>query len=253
MTERHVTPGQRAPEQVTPEHAPPGRGDGLQVRGATVRYPTRGGGSVTALDAVDLTVARRDLVAVLGPSGCGKSTLLRVVAGFERLAAGEVWFDGREVTGVPPHRRGFSLVFQDGQLFDHLTVGQNVAYALRIRGVSRRRREERVAELLELVGLPGTAERDPRTLSGGQRQRVALARGLAADPAMLLLDEPLSALDRDLRTQLGADLRALVHAAGTTGLLVTHDHDEARLADSVVLMEAGRIVATGTPAEVLGA
>lgn len=223
---------------------------GLEVRGATVDFPARRG-PVRALDAVDLDLPRGTMTAVLGPSGCGKSTLLRVVAGLEQLAAGTVCFGGREVTGVPPHRRNFVLVFQDGQLFDHLSVADNVGYALRLRGVSRAARRQRTAELLEQVGLPGTQDRDPRTLSGGQRQRVALARGLAADPDVLLLDEPLSALDRDLRVALGQDLRRLVAESSTTALLVTHDHDEARLADAVVLMDAGRVLRRGSPEEVL--
>ncbi len=225
--------------------------DGLVVRRATVDFPTRRG-PVRALDGVDLVVPRGTLTAVLGPSGCGKSTLLRVVAGLEVLSEGEVWFAGRQVTSVPPYRRGFALVFQDGQLFDHLSVGRNVEYALRIRGVDRARRRQRTADLLEMVGLPGLEGRDPRTLSGGQRQRVALARGLAADPDLLLLDEPLSALDRDLRVSLGADLRAIIDTTGTTSLLVTHDLDEARLADRVVQLDAGRVVARGTPEGLLG-
>lgn len=229
-------------------HAP-GADAGLEVRGATVDFRVRRG-TLRALDAVDLTVPAGTLTAVLGPSGCGKSTLLRAVAGLETLAEGEIRFGDREVTDVPPHRRGFALVFQDGQLFDHLSVEQNVAYALRLRGVPRAKRRARTAELLEMVGLPGTERRDPRTLSGGQRQRVALARGLAAAPRLLLLDEPLSALDRDLRTQLGADLRRIIDETRTTAMLVTHDHEEARLADAVVRMEAGRVVGRETPDEV---
>ncbi|WP_462418312.1 ABC transporter ATP-binding protein [Kytococcus sp. Marseille-QA3725] len=223
---------------------------GLEVQGATVEFPTRHG-SVRALEEVDLTVPAGTMTAVLGPSGCGKSTLLRVVAGLESLTSGAVRFDGKDLTAVPPHRRGFALVFQDGQLFDHLSVAQNVAYALRLRGVGRGARQERTAELLDLVGLPGIEARDPRTLSGGQRQRVALARGLAADPDVLLLDEPLSALDRDLRVALGDDLRRIVVRTRTTAVLVTHDHDEARLADAVARMDAGRVVEVGTPDQVL--
>ncbi|WP_374928677.1 ABC transporter ATP-binding protein [Kytococcus sedentarius] len=224
---------------------------GLEVHGATVDFPVRRG-TLRALDAVDLVVPAGTLTAVLGPSGCGKSTLLRAVAGLETLTAGRVRFGDRDVTDVPPHRRGFALVFQDGQLFDHLTVEQNVAYALRLRGVARARRRQRTAELLEMVGLPGIGRRDPRTLSGGQRQRIALARGLAAEPHLLLLDEPLSALDRDLRTQLGADLRRIIDETRTTAMLVTHDHEEARLADAVARMASGRIEQVGPPGEVLG-
>lgn len=203
---------------------------------------------------VDLAVDDGDVLAVLGPSGCGKSTLLRAVAGLEPLAAGSVTWDGADQAGIPTHRRGFALMFQDGQLFDHLDVGRNVAYALRRQGFSRRQARPRVTEYLDLVGLGGHAHRMPRTLSGGERQRVALARSLAASPRLILLDEPLSALDAELRTRLAVDLRRILTDAGTTALFVTHDQAEAyAVADRVAVMRAGRVVQQGTTEEVWSA
>ncbi len=203
---------------------------------------------VVAVADVSLDVPDGSVLAVLGPSGCGKSTLLRAIAGLEPLAAGDVAFDGRSVAGLPTHRRGFALMFQDGQLFAHMSVARNVGYALRLR---RRPSAARVAELLALVGLEGYAERLPATLSGGERQRVALARALAVQPRLLLLDEPLSALDAGLRERLAVDLREILHAAGTTALMVTHDHEEAFLvADRLAVMRAGRIVQAGPIADV---
>ncbi|WP_136517431.1 ABC transporter ATP-binding protein [Cellulomonas telluris] len=218
--------------------------DGLGVREVVVRYP---GAARPAVDAVSLDVPVGEVVALLGPSGCGKSSLLRAVAGLEPLAAGDVAWDGVGVTGVPVHRRGFGLLFQDGQLFGHLDVAGNVAYGLA--GRPRAERAARVAELLDLVGLPGTQRRDVATLSGGERQRVALARALAPRPRLLLLDEPLSALDRSLRERLALDLRDVLVATGTTALFVTHDHDEAfAVADRVAVMDAGRLLQVAAPA-----
>ncbi|GAB2971763.1 ABC transporter ATP-binding protein [Nocardioides montaniterrae] len=207
---------------------------------------------VRAVDAVDLEVADGEILAVLGPSGCGKSTLLRAVAGLEPLATGTIAWDGSDLAGTPTHRRGFALMFQDGQLFDHLTVARNVGYAQRLRGVRRGAARSRAEELLDLVGLQGYADRLPRTLSGGERQRVALARALAAEPRLLLLDEPLSALDAELRVRLAADLRSILRTAGTTALMVTHDQSEAyAVADRLALMRAGRVVQQGAVADVL--
>ncbi len=204
---------------------------------------------VRIVAGASLAVPDGSVTAVLGPSGCGKSTLLRAVAGIEALAAGTVRWDGDDLGGVPTHKRGFALVFQDGQLFDHLTVGRNVGYALRLRRAPDPAR--RVAELLELVGLPSYADRMPATLSGGERQRVALARSLAVDPRLLLLDEPLSALDAGLRERLAGDLQRILHEAGTTALLVTHDHEEAfAVADRLAVMREGRIVQDGDLGEV---
>jgi thiamine transport system ATP-binding protein len=219
---------------------------GLAVRGAVVRY-----GATTAVAGVDLEVADGEIVALLGPSGCGKSSLLRAVAGLEPLASGTVAFDGDDLAGVPVHRRGFGLLFQDGQLFAHRDVARNVAYGLETARVPRGERQARVRELLDDVGLRGYGGRAVSTLSGGERQRVALARALAPRPRLLLLDEPFSALDRGLRERLAVEVRDVLRATGTTAILVTHDHDEAfTMADRVGVMQAGRILQVA-PAEEL--
>ena len=213
----------------------------LGISDVTVRY-----GDTAAVDHVSLDLASGQVLAVLGPSGCGKSTLLRAVAGLEPLSSGSISWDGADLAGTPTHRRGFALMFQDGQLFAHLTVARNVAYALRLRRTPSARVRARVGELLELVGLTGYDDRLPGTLSGGERQRVALARALAVEPRLILLDEPLSALDASLRERLAGDLRDILRAAGTTALLVTHDHEEAfALADRLAVMRAGRVVQSG--------
>lgn len=218
----------------------------LRLRDVTVRY-----GEAVAVDDVSLDLAPGQVLAVLGPSGCGKSTLLRAVAGLEPLSSGSISFDGTDLAGTPTHRRGFALMFQDGQLFAHLTVARNVAYALRLRRTPSARVAARVDELLALVGLSGFGDRLPGTLSGGERQRVALARALAVEPRLILLDEPLSALDATLRERLAGDLREILRAAGTTALLVTHDHDEAfALADRLAVMREGRVVQSGDIDEV---
>ena len=237
-----------AAQEATPG---PRAGNGLGVSGARVIFA---GAEAPALDDVSLTLARGRVLAVLGPSGCGKSTLLRAVAGLQRLDAGRVTFDGVDVTKVATHRRDFALMFQDGQLFGHLDVAANVGYALARRGVGNSQRAARVDELLDLVGLPGYQGRSPSTLSGGQQQRVALARALAARPRLLLLDEPLSALDRALRERLAAELREILTAEGATALFVTHDHDEAlTVADDMAIMRDGRVVQHGPAREVWAA
>ena len=214
---------------------------GLSVRGLAVTY-----GDLRAVDGVNLEVAAGEVVALLGASGSGKSSLLRAVAGLEDVAAGEVAWGGRSMVRVPVHKRGFGLMFQDGQLFEHRDVGSNIAYGLT--GLPRAQRGERVREMLELVGLPGFERRRVTTLSGGQAQRVALARALAPAPRLLLLDEPLSALDRALREQLATDVRTILRQGGTTALYVTHDQDEAMtVADRVGVMEAGRLLRLDTP------
>ncbi|MBL0746177.1 ABC transporter ATP-binding protein [Nocardioides baculatus] len=218
----------------------------LSLDDVTVRY-----GDTIAVDDVSLDLATGQVLAVLGPSGCGKSTLLRAVAGLEPLDSGTIAWDGIDLAGTPTHRRGFALMFQDGQLFAHLTVARNVAYALRLRRTPSARVATRVRELLALVGLEGYDDRLPGTLSGGERQRVALARALAVEPRLILLDEPLSALDATLRERLAGDLRSILHAAGTTALLVTHDHEEAfALADRLAVMRSGRVVQSGAIDEV---
>jgi thiamine transport system ATP-binding protein len=218
----------------------------LELTDVTVRY-----GDTAAVDDVSLALDPGQVLAVLGPSGCGKSTLLRAVAGLEPLTSGSVSWAGADLAGVPTHKRGFALMFQDGQLFAHLTVARNVAYALRLRRTPSARVAARVRELLDLVGLSGYDERLPGTLSGGERQRVALARALAVEPRLVLLDEPLSALDASLRERLAGDLRSILRAAGTTALLVTHDHEEAfALADRLAVMRTGRVVQQGAIDEV---
>ena len=220
--------------------------EGLSLRGLRVVYRAAGGASVTAVDGVDLDVARGRTVALLGASGCGKSSLLRAVAGLEDLAGGTIAWDGRDVVRVPVHKRGFGLMFQDGQLFPFRDVAGNVGYGLT--GMPRSEKRARVEEMLELVGLPGYGPREVTSLSGGQAQRVALARSLAPGPRLLLLDEPLSALDRALREQLVIDLREILARQGTTALYVTHDHGEARaVADLVGVMEAGRLLRLDAP------
>jgi thiamine transport system ATP-binding protein len=218
----------------------------LRLDAATVRFGAR-----TALDAVSLDAAAHETVCVLGPSGSGKSTLLRAVAGLQPLDGGRVLLDGADQAGVPAHRRGVGLMFQDHQLFPQRDVGGNVAFGPRMHRTPREARERRTAELLDLVGLPGAATRPVATLSGGEQQRVALARALAPEPRLLMLDEPLGQLDRSLRERLVVELRRLFSQLGTTVLAVTHDQGEAfALADRVVVMRDGRIERTGTPLEV---
>ncbi|MCR6712408.1 MAG: ABC transporter ATP-binding protein [Demequina sp.] len=211
---------------------------GLQVRELTVVYPGRP--PVTAVDSVSLEVGKGEVVALLGPSGCGKSSLLGAIVGVVEPARGSIAFDAEDVTHAPIHERGFGLVFQDGQLFPHLSVAGNIAYGLHKQ--PRAEREARVAELLTLVGLDGLGGRKVTELSGGQRQRVALARSLAPRPRLLCLDEPLSSLDAELRARLADDLREVLAASGITALMVTHDPAEAeRVAGRVVRMANGRI------------
>ncbi|MEU4129001.1 ABC transporter ATP-binding protein [Streptomyces wuyuanensis] len=218
----------------------------LALENATVRFGRR-----AALDAVDLEVADHEIVCVLGPSGSGKSTLLRAVAGLQPLDGGRVLLGGADQAGVPVHRRGVGLMFQDHQLFPQRDVGGNVAFGLRMRGVPKGEQRSRVEELLELVGLPGAARRAVGALSGGEQQRVALARALAPSPRLLMLDEPLGQLDRTLRERLVVELRAVFRRLGTTVLAVTHDQGEAfALADRVVVMRDGRVAQSGTPRDV---
>ena len=228
----------------------PGRG--LGVRDVVVHYRDDDGTVATAVDGVSLDVAPGEVLALLGPSGSGKSTLLRAVAGLEPLSAGQVRWDDADLAGVPTHRRGFGMVFQDGQLFPHRDVAGNVAFGLRMTGTGghdRAAHRARVAELLDLMGLAGFERRDVASLSGGERQRVALARSLAPRPRLLLLDEPLSALDRALRERLAGDVRAALVATGTTALFVTHDHDEAfAVADRIAVLDLGRLLQVAEPA-----
>ncbi|MDI3309209.1 MAG: putative 2-aminoethylphosphonate ABC transporter ATP-binding protein [Acetobacteraceae bacterium] len=218
----------------------------LRVRGLTRRF-----GSFTALSGIDLDVARGEFVCFLGPSGCGKTTLLRAIAGLDRQDEGRIEIGGRDVSLAPPAERDFGIVFQSYALFPNLTVRDNIAYGL----VSRRRpRAEiaaRVTELLALVGLPEQGDKYPVQLSGGQQQRVALARALATSPGLLLLDEPLSALDARVRLHLREEIRALQRRLGVTTIMVTHDQEEAlAMADRIVVMNHGVIEQTGAPEEI---
>jgi thiamine transport system ATP-binding protein len=218
----------------------------LEVRGATVAFD-----GAPALEAVDLAVAPGEVVAVLGPSGSGKSTLLRAIAGLQPLDAGSVLLDGVAIDDRPPHRRGVGLMFQDHALFPHLDVAANVAFGLRMQGRTRRAAAAPVEALLDLVGLGGFGPRDVTTLSGGEQQRVALARALAPGPQVLLLDEPLGALDRPLRERLVGELRTLFEEIQLTVVAVTHDQAEAfALADRMAVLDGGQLVQVGPPAEV---
>ena len=223
----------------------------LRVAGARKSFRTPEGGAVTALDGVDLAIRNNEFLTLLGPSGCGKTTLLKTIAGFEDLDEGEIDLDGRPVGAVPAHRRPFNTVFQNYALFPHMTVDGNVGYGLDVAGVARAERDQRVAAVLDLVGLVGLERRKPAQLSGGQQQRVALARALVNRPRVLLLDESLSALDRKLRQSMQIELKNLQHTVGITFLFVTHDQEEAlTMSDRIAVMDGGRILQLGTPGEV---
>jgi ABC-type Fe3+/spermidine/putrescine transport system ATPase subunit len=230
-----------------------------KMNGLTLENIHKSYGSTRALAGVSFDVAQGEIVAVLGPSGCGKSTLLGIIAGLEAADKGEVCWDGQNLAGTPPHRRGFGLMFQDYALFPHMNVGDNVGFGLKISArkqikftkLSTPRVQPRVAEMLALVGLPGFEPRDVNTLSGGEQQRVALARALAPRPRLLMLDEPLGSLDRNLRERLTGDLRQILRGVRQTAVYVTHDQEEAfTIADHVVVMQAGRLEQAGTPQEI---
>ena len=218
----------------------------VELTGVSKRY-----GAVTALDAVDLAVYEGELLSLLGPSGCGKTTTLNVIAGFAAPDGGRVVIDGGDVTGEPAWRRGLGVVFQSYALFPHMSVADNVAFGLRERGVGKADVAERVREALALVRLPGAAGQRPHQLSGGMQQRVALARALVIRPRVLLLDEPLAALDRKLREEMRAELRDIQRSVGITTIFVTHDQHEALgLSDRIAVMNAGRIEQLGSPRDV---
>jgi putative spermidine/putrescine transport system ATP-binding protein len=208
-------------------------------------------GDVAAVDGVDLEIREGEFFTLLGPSGSGKTTTLRLIAGFERPDAGRIELGGRDVSNLPPYARDVNTVFQDYALFPHMTVAQNVAYGLRVKGVGRRERDDRVDDVLRRMRLPGLGKRKPVQLSGGQRQRVALARALVNRPEVLLLDEPLGALDLKLRQEMQLFLKSLQQDLGITFVYVTHDQDEAlTMSDRLAVFNHGRIEQLGTPAEV---
>ncbi len=220
----------------------------VQLRGVTKRY-----GGETAVAPLDLTVAAGSFVSFLGPSGSGKTTTLKMISGFERPDDGVVLFGDRDITSLPPEQRGVGVVFQNYSLFPHMSVARNVDFPLRMRGMGRAERTRKVREALELVELPHVANRRPHELSGGQQQRIAIARALVFDPALLLMDEPLGALDRRLRESMQLEIKALHERLDVTIIYVTHDQEEAlAMSDEIVVFNHGRVEQVGTPQEVYG-
>ena len=208
-------------------------------------------GDVKAVDAVDLEIRDGEFFSMLGPSGSGKTTCLRMIAGFDRPTSGRIFLYGQEVSSLPPFERDVNTVFQDYALFPHMTVGNNIAYGLMIKRVAKEERKKRVDDMLELVQLTGFADRKPSQLSGGQRQRVALARALINHPKVLLLDEPLGALDLKLRQQMQVELKSIQQRVGITFIFVTHDQEEAlTMSDRIAVFNQGKIEQIGTPSDV---
>ena len=215
----------------------------VRIEGISKRF-----GRTVALESLDLDIARAEFVTLLGPSGCGKSTTLRILGGFETADTGRVVLDGKDVTGLPPNRRNVNMVFQDYALFPHMTVRQNMSFGLELKGMDRSAIRRQLDEVMAFLELTGYADRYPGQLSGGQRQRVALARALALDPVLLLLDEPLGALDAKLRAQIRQELKSIQRRTRKTFFFVTHDQEEAlTMSDRIVVMNAGRVEQDGTP------
>ncbi len=220
----------------------------VRLEKAAKAFATPEGQTVTALDAIDLDVRRNEFLTLLGPSGCGKTTLLQAISGFVELDSGRILIDGEDMTERPPYRRPVNTVFQNYALFPHMTVGENTGYALEVAGVAKPERTKRVAEALAMVGLEGLESRKPRQLSGGQQQRVALARAIIARPKLLLLDEPLSAIDKNLRQAMQIELKTLQNELGISFIFVTHDQQEAlTMSDRVAVLSGGRIQQLDTP------
>jgi spermidine/putrescine transport system ATP-binding protein len=218
----------------------------ISIDGVSKRF-----GDVVAVQDVSLDIAEGEFITLLGPSGCGKTTTMRMIAGFEEPDAGRILLRGDDVVGVPPNKREVNMCFQHYALFPHMSVGSNIAYGLKLKKVPKAERQQRVEEMLALVGLAGYAERKPAQLSGGQQQRVALARALVNRPAALLLDEPLGALDVKLRKQMQLELKRIQHELGTTFVYVTHDQEEAlSMSDRIAVMKDGVIEQLGTPRDV---
>jgi putative spermidine/putrescine transport system ATP-binding protein len=238
-------PAERPP--FIPAETPPTDGSvAVELDGVTKRF-----GDVTALDKVSLLVHRGELITLLGPSGCGKTTLLNLIAGFAAPDSGEIAIDGRRVTGLPTYRREIGIMFQNYALFPHMSVEANVGYGLRMRRIAKPEIARRVADALALVKLQGLEDRKPRQLSGGQQQRVALARALVIRPRVLLLDEPFSALDRNLRASMQVEIKEIQRKLGVTTIFVTHDQSEAlSLSDRIAVIAQGRIRQIGTPNEI---
>ncbi len=219
---------------------------GLELQKLTMNF-----GTVRAVDDVDLALPEGQFVCLLGPSGCGKTTLLRLIAGLQTPTSGDIVFNGRSIVDVPSHKRDFGMVFQSLALFPHLTIAENIAYSLRIRGQSAAQTKARVDVLLDMVHMSGVGDRRITQLSGGQRQRVAIARALAISPRLFLLDEPLSALDAKLREAMQVELRQLQRDLGITTIVVTHDQREAMtMADHVVIMKDGKVQQNGSPLDI---
>lgn len=219
---------------------------GLNITGVTKKF-----GLVTAVKDVDLHLKKGEMICFLGPSGCGKTTLLRMIAGLEEPTTGTIQFEGRDLTHVPVHQRNIGMVFQSFALFPHLSVGENISYSMKIRGHSRSDREDRVRELLDLIHMPGIEDRRISQLSGGQKQRVAIARALTLNPEIFLLDEPMSALDANLREAMQIELRKLQQELGITTVVVTHDQTEAMtMADEIVVMGKAEVLQTGAPMDI---